>query len=81
MLSPINQYPLNSLNEGIVAKRNINYYRLNLVERIGFIDTDNDLGYDDGSDNDKEIQALFPELSFSKSGKDIEITVHLPNRH
>ena len=73
--------PDDSLYKKVTARRNIDYYRLNLIERIGLIDTDVSLGNEDGTDNDTEIQALFPELAFSKNGDNVEITVHLPNRH
>jgi hypothetical protein len=70
-----------SMNDKASARRNIDYYRLNLVERIGFVDADVALGDQNGQDLDHEIQAAFPELAFSETENEVLVSFHLPNRH
>lgn len=67
----------NTLKEKVAARRKIEYYRLNLVERIKFADADNQLGDQDGHDITTQIEALFPEVSLKRVGEGIELTLHL----
>jgi len=70
-----------TLEEKITARRNIDYYRLNLKERIAFIDADSNLGDECGGEIESEILALFPELSFSSTDTETTITLHIPSRY
>lgn len=70
-----------SLESKIIARRNIKYYKLNFLERIRLIDSDVRIGDENGEELKEEIQALFPELSFSSSADHVQIKLHLPNRH
>ena len=70
-----------TMSEKLTARRNIDYYRLNLQERIALLDTDTRFGNEDGSDIDAEVQAAFPELAFATAGDAVEITIHIPARY
>ena len=69
----------NSIPEKIAARQTIDSYRQYFIERIGYIEGDAELGNDDGSEIESEIQLLFPELSFANVGDDIQITYHHPS--
>lgn len=66
-----------SLNAKLSARRRIDYYRLNLMERIEFVDADASLGDDSGASIDWQIQAAFPELEISEGSAGLVITLHL----
>ena len=70
-----------TLAEKLAARRNIDYYRMNFIERIALMTPDCTLGDEYGADINEQIEALFPELSFAETDDSVVITFHLPNRH
>lgn len=70
-----------TLAEKLAARRNIDYYRLNFIERIALMIPDCTLGDENGADINEQMEALFPELSFAQTEDSVVVTFHLPNRH
>jgi len=67
-----------TLQDKITSRRRIDYYRLNIKERLDFIDADTNLGDGNGEITDGEIESLFPELSFKFDDRFVYVTLHIP---
>lgn len=70
-----------TLDEKIKARRRIDYYKLNFIERIKLIDSDPYLGDSNGVEIESEILTLFPELAFQQTDEHLKITIHLPHTY